>query len=397
MLFASIIGQEPVAAKLRDLVQQNRLSHALLFSGKEGSGALPLANAFAQFLSCEKIQAAIRLMGQAGLFDESPGVQLPPEACGVCAGCTKSSAMIHPDIHYSFPSIIKKKSPALSSDWMVEFREFILQFPYGNLFDWLQFIGAENKQGNITAEECNEILRKLSIKSHESDYKILIMWMPEYLGNEGNKLLKLIEEPPANTVFILVCENESLILPTILSRTQLVRIPLPRAEAIASALEARAEIPAAKALEVAMLSEGNYREALNLLNHAGEDWQGLLRSWLNAVVKKQIIVQTKWVDEISAQGREKQKQFFRYCTHLIEQALRLSLIDSEEMLMVESERDFASRLNKMLGIEQLEAIITEFDRAAYHIERNANPKMLFQALTIKLSYIINEKSLILVN
>ena len=189
----------------------------------------------------------------------------------------KARQLVHPDIHFSYPVIPKKPGDKpVSSDYSAEWREFIGQYPYGNAYDWLQFIGAENKQGNITAQECNEINHKLSLKSFESGYKILILWMPEYLGNEGNKLLKLIEEPPADTLFLLVAENESLILPTILSRTQLVKIPLPETADIARALVDRSGLGAEQARQIAVLCEGNYHEALQLVRHADDDWQGVL-------------------------------------------------------------------------------------------------------------------------
>jgi DNA polymerase-3 subunit delta' len=183
-------------------------------------------------------------------------------------------------------------------------------------------VGAENKQGNITAEECNDIIRQLSLKSFESEYKILVMWMPEYLGKEGNKLLKLIEEPPANTLFILVAESEEQILQTILSRTQLVKVPLLSAAEIEQALISRNHTPPEQARQVAGISEGNYHEALQLLQHAEEDWQSILREWLNATIKAGPASQVKWVDDISKLGREKQKQFLRYFNHLLEQSIR---------------------------------------------------------------------------
>src|ERR1700722_6343612 len=241
MGFKSVIGQAHVKQHLADLVKSNRLSHALLLLGPEGSGALPMALAFAQYVVCE---------------NKKDG-----DACGVCASCMKASQLIHPDIHYAYPVIPKKPGDKpVSTDYGVEWREFVAQYPYGNAYDWLQFIGAENKQGNITAQECNDIIHKLSLKSFESGYKILLMWMPEYLGNEGNKLLKLIEEPPPNTLFILVAENESSILPTILSRTQLIKIPLLDVIDIEDALIDRAKISPEKARQVASISEGNYRE-----------------------------------------------------------------------------------------------------------------------------------------
>jgi DNA polymerase-3 subunit delta' len=380
MQFAQIIGQEKVRDNLAEMVRQNRLSHALLFLGHEGSGSMPLALAFAQYIVCER-------------RDENA-----TDACGVCAACVKANKLIHPDIHFSYPVIPKKPGDKpVSADYGSEWREFMDQYPYGNAYDWLQFIGAENKQGNITAQECNDINHKLSLKSFESGYKILILWMPEYLGNEGNKLLKLIEEPPADTLFLLVAENESLILPTILSRTQLVKIPLPETADIARALEERSGLGAEQARQIAVLCEGNYHEALQLVRHADDDWQGVLREWLNAVLKSGPVAQVKWIEEISKSGRERQKQFLRYFNHLLEQSVRLRYLDAGQLPIPEGEKDIAMRLNKIADIGQQKAIIQELDNAAYYIERNAHSKMLFHALTIKLYHILAEKKVVKVN
>ena len=265
------------------------------------------------------------------------------------------------------------------------------------MYDWLQFIGAENKQGNITAHECNDIIRKLNLKSFESEYKILIMWMPEFLGKEGNKLLKLIEEPPPNTLFILVAENEELILPTILSRTQLVKIPLLTNLEVEAALEMSTGVKMEKARQIAALAEGNYREALQLLQHPDDDWEVMLREWLNAIIRTGPVAQVKWIDETAKLGREKQKQFLKYFIHLLEEAVRLRVIVPANNKQPTTNNDFAVRLNKLCNLSQQEAIINELDKASYYIERNANAKMLFHALSIRLYHIINNKSLILVN
>ncbi len=404
MQFKDVIAQAAAKQQLAELVQHNRLSHALLFLGKEGSGALAAALAFAQFIVCDKVNG--KATAEPSLFGEDP---LPThhspltanDSCNVCPSCTKAQKYIHPDIHFSYPVIPKKPGDKpVSTDFISEWREFIQQYSYGNVFDWLQFVGAENKQGNISATECNEIIKKLSLKSFESGYKILIMWMPEYLGKEGNKLLKLIEEPPPDTLFILVAENESQVLPTILSRCQLVKIPALSSSQIATALVERAKIAPDQARQVAGISEGNYREALQLLQHAEEDWQDLLRDWLNAILKTGPAAQVKWIDEIGKLGREKQKQFLRYFNHLLEQSVRLRSMGADSPYaanMPEKERDFALRLNKLADISQQQAIIEELDKAAYYIERNAHGKMLFHALTIKLYHIIADKSLLLVN
>jgi DNA polymerase-3 subunit delta' len=398
MAFKDIIGQQDVKEHLAAMVQQNRLSHALLFLAKEGSGGLPLALAFAQYIVCEKVsRKSSRAHSEASLFGEAPESETKEskpitDACGVCPSCQKARQLVHPDIHFTYPVIPRKAGDKpISTDYITEWREFITESPYGNAYDWLQHIGAENKQGNITAYECNEIIRKLNLKSFESGFKILVLWMPEYLGNEGNKLLKLIEEPPADTLFVLVAENESQILATILSRTQLVKIPALTTEAITDALVAQAGCTPEQARPVASIAAGNYREALQQIRHAGEDWQSLLRDWLNAILKNGPIAQVKWIDEVSKLGREKQKQFLLYFNHLLEQAIRLQAMGVDKVYLPDNERDFALRLNKIAAFPQQEAIIEELDKAAYYIERNANAKMLFHALTIKMYHIIARK------
>ena len=409
MQFQSISGQKATKEQLVQMVQHNRLSHALLFLGKEGSGALVLAMAFAQYIVCEKVNGKNTApIAEPSLFGESSesensrlqttNYKPQTDSCGECPACTKSNQLVHPDIHFSYPVITKKTGEKpISTDFIKEWREFISLNPYGNVYDWLQFIGAENKQGNITASECNDIIRKLNLKSFESEYKILIMWMPEFLGKEGNKLLKLIEEPPPNTLFILVAENEDMVLPTILSRTQLVKIPSLTNLEVEAALELRAGVAMEKAQQIAAVAEGNYREALQLLQHAEDDWQDILREWLNAIVRTGPVAQVKWIEETAKMGREKQKQFLKYFIHLLEQAIRLRVIADTAAIQQSAETDFALRLNKLCSIGQQEAIINELDKASYHIERNANAKMLFHALSIRLYHIISNNSLILVN
>ena len=408
MQFKDIIGQHEIKKKLTQLYQQNRLSHALLFLGKEGNGSLSLARAFTQYIVCEKVNGkSSSLENGPSLFGEEQPIQQDTEndSCGICTACQKASKLVHPDIHYSYPAVTKKSGDKLlSSDYAVEWRSFLANQPYGNTYDWLQFINAENKQGNISAHECNDINRKLSLKSFESEYKFLIMWMPEYLQNEGNKLLKLVEEPPPNTIFIFVAENESLILPTILSRTQLIKIPLLQNNDIEEALQSKEKTDPVVAHQISSMSEGNYREALQQLQHADDNWEVLLRDWLNTIIKTGPAAQVKWIEEVSKLGREKQKQFLKYFMHLLEYAIRIRTLGAvnpnETNDYSEGQQtsiDFSSRFNKLCDISQQEAIIKELDTATYHIERNANAKILFHALTIRLYHIISNKSVILVS
>lgn len=421
MQFKDVIGQVALKEQLVQLVQHNRLSHAIMFLGREGSGALPLAIAFAQYIMCDKVTgkkttAAPQndLFASPSLFGEEPAPAPVPvveafnvaDSCGNCPACIKAAKFAHPDIHFSYPVVTKKSGDKpISADYIAEWRTFISKELYANSYDWLQFINAENKQGNITSRECEEILKTLSLKSFESGYKILIMWMPEALGKEGNKLLKLIEEPPADTLLILVAENDEQILPTILSRVQLIKVPLLQPADIQKALIDIEKVPAAQATKIAGLSEGNYHEALQQLQNADEDWETYLRDWLNSILKTGPVEQVKWIENIAKAGREKQKQFLRYFLHILELAVQLRTLGIENMSAYknfgnaegDSHIDFARRLNRLCAVEQLEAISTELDNATYYIERNANAKMLFHALTIKLYHIFSNKSVILMH
>ena len=412
MQFDQIIVQEQVKTKLQDLVQKNRLSHALLFLGKEGSGALPLAIAFAQYILCQKVNPKSANKNETSLFGEEEVITETAtleDSCGECSSCIKVNQLIHPDLHFSYPALKRdsRHDKVLSTDYITEWREFIHQSPYSNVTDWVNFLKENskskienpvNKQGNITVFECDDITHKISLKPFESNYKILIMWMPEYLGKEGNKLLKLIEEPPANTLFIFVAEDEEAILPTILSRTQLIKIPSLSNEEIKKALEQKFNTEPEKASQIAGISDGNFREALLLLQNPEEDLQGQIRDWLNIIVKNNVSSQIKWVEEISRIGREKQKTFLKYFIHLLEQAVRSNYLSDENLKMIpEKDLDFSTRLNKICSLEAQEAMVTELEKAVYFIERNAHAKMLFHSLTIRFFHIIKDNSLFLVH
>jgi DNA polymerase-3 subunit delta' len=398
MLLSEVIGQEKLKQQLVEMVQHQRLSHAILFVGPEGSGALPLAVAFAQYIVSipNNNEAAVAdLFGAPEASNPSTTKVYSPEEIAELPAYHRASQLMHPDLHFSFPSITEKPGAKnLSSNFIEEWREFINGYPYGNVFDWLQSIKAENKQGNISADECNDIIKKLSFKSFESAYKVLVMWMPEYLGKEGNKLLKLIEEPPANTIFLLVANSEEQILPTIMSRCQFIKVPRLTTQEIEAALVQKGHIEPGKAAQIAAISDGNYREALHLLQHSDADFLTQIREWLNAILKGGPLAQMKWVEETSKMGREPQKQFLKYFNHLLEQSIRIKVLGTDIPLDPDL-KDFAVRINKIAGVGQLEAIVQELDKAVYHIERNANPKMLFMALGIKFYHIIQNKTLIL--
>lgn len=400
MRFHHLAGHQPEKNGLINLVQKNRVSHALLLLGKEGSGALELAIAFAQYLMCEEVQAST---AGNSLFGEGPRT----DSCGTCASCIKVQKLIHPDLHFSYPVLRRntKHDKSISTDYIASWRLFLQNHPFGNVREWLDFLrnskdekidSPANKQGNIAVSECDDIVRKLSLKPFENRYKVMILWMPEFLGNNGNRLLKLIEEPPANTVFLFVANEEELILPTILSRTQMLRIKPFTTQDVLEELD-RKGVERERAKLIASLCEGDMGMAMNMVTEELDDRERLTRQWLNVIYTRNVKAQLAWIDEVAGMGRDKQKQLLDFLVHLLQQAMRLRFLQDESKIpMAANARDFAHRINQMCSPEAQEAMVVELEKAEYYISRNANAKLLFHALSIKLYYIIKDNSLILV-
>jgi DNA polymerase-3 subunit delta' len=373
MLFRQVVGHNEIKKGLVKMHDTNRLPHALLLAGQEGTGGLPLAMAFAQLLFCTNRQE----------FD----------SCGDCPGCRKASRLEHPDLHISFPAFAPKQgAKALSRHFITSFREFFVQSPYGTTYDWLQFIDAENKQGNIPAEECREIIDTLNLKSYEGGKKIQIIWRPEYLGKEGNILLKLIEEPPADTLILMVAENPNEVLPTILSRTQMVRLgPIPPAD-IAQGLSDRSLADPKRAVQVAHIAGGSFTEALRLIRHTDNDLFPEVRRWFNGLFKNNGIELSKFSEDWSKAGREQQKNFLQYVIQLLEQAMRARYLPGKPLALPEEEADFVGKLGAMtLPDEVIHKMVEAISRTIYYIERNAHSKTQLHALSIGLVYIIQNK------
>lgn len=370
MLFEDIIGLNKEKVYLKQLVATNRLPHALLFLGPKGCGKLPLAIAFAQYILCENKQNGT--------------------ACNVCSHCIKASKLIHPDIHFSYPTVGSKvTSDSFLSNW----RTAIESNPYMNYNQWMQLIGAENKQGNINKEECVRIIKKLSLKTFEGQYKILILWLPEYLGKEGNRLLKLIEEPPERTLFILVAENQELILNTILSRCQLVKIPRLSDEQVKQGLMDKLSIPEDKALSAAYLADGNFNEALKILEDKQNDNVNLFLDWLRKCYKGNGVELVKWVNQFATLGRENQKQLIDYGLHFLRAFTLLKLTGAEQVRLTKTELETATKLKSVMDISQVEKITHLLTDCHYYIERNANPKVLFLDTSIQMNRILKQKQL----
>lgn len=370
MHFKEVTGQALAKKGLLNLWHSGKLPHALMIVGKEGTGGLPLALALAQYIYCENKQEQ--------------------DSCGTCASCLKVFKLAHPDLHISFPSIPPKPGTKASSKvYMNEFREFIRQSPYGSTFDWLQFINAENKQGNITAEECRDIIDTLNLSAFEGGYKIQLIWRPEYLGKEGNILLKLIEEPPKQTLILMVAEDTEDVLNTILSRTQQVHLlPLTTAE-IEEALLTKNNVEPRRAAQVALLSEGSYANALELLRYTGNDLLEPLREWFNGVFTNNGISINKWVEDMGKTGREQQKNFLLFTQQLLGHAMRTSLIPGHKPALPDDEAGFVSKLAQRKFSPQIFQQMDEaINKTIYHIERNAHSKTQLLFLSIQLQYLI---------
>ncbi|MEO5673927.1 MAG: hypothetical protein ABIQ74_04720 [Chitinophagales bacterium] len=392
MFFSEIIGQKVIKEKLLLSVQQNRVSHSQLFLGPEGNGSLALALAYAQYINCENKQVNARTNSET-------------DSCGMCLSCIKSQKMIHPDIHFSFPAFKLKSGsdhPALSSDFIKQWREALLSNPYLNLSDWLDFIDAENKQGNISAEECRVIIHDLSMKTYESKYKVMIIWRPEFFsqgGKIGNVLLKLLEEPPENTLILLVAENRDELLSTILSRCQIVSIPRLTDDDVMDSLINKHDLSREAAKKIVRQSEGNYRDVLRLINSTEDNEFEFLKKWMHVFITTNPATAsaeiTKWVDEAARLGREKQKSFFRFSLEFFRECVMLQQAGDQHSILLDEEKRMAAWLSKQLDMEDWHRIQEWFEQAHYYIERNAHSKVLFMNLSLNLQKIITNKKLVL--
>lgn len=368
MQFANVIGQSELKSYLVQMMRSERLPHAMMFIGKEGCGKLAMAIALAQYVLCEH--------------------KTDDDACGTCMSCRKVNKLIHPDLHFSYPTIGSKvKSEAFLPQW----RKAMMDNPYLNVNQWLQIIGAENKQGNITTDECNHIIKKLSLKIFEGSHKILIQWLPEYLGKEGNRLLKLIEEPPENTLFIFVAQNQDLILNTILSRCQVVKIKPLTDEEISTALVEKANISIEKANAITPLAEGNFNEALHLQEQETNDNATLFLDWMRRCYIGQGVEMMAWVETFAKLGRENQKHFLRYALHFMREYMILKMTGNPQVRLQQQELTTAKNLTKVIAFHQIEAITQLLTDYSYYIERNANPKILFLDASIRMNKILRKK------
>lgn len=373
MQFKDIIGQEAAKQHLTQTITENRVSHAQLFLSPAGSGALPLAIAYAQYINCLQKTAN--------------------DSCGECSSCRKYERFIHPDLHFSYP-FFSSKDIKKATDVLEEWRSMLLENPYFDLDIWRSKLNAENKQANINIAEAHDIIKKLSYKAFEAQTKVLIMWLPEFLEREGNALLKIIEEPPANTLFLLVAQNQEQILTTILSRTQIIKIPKLPDPVVQQYLVERGNLSAHQAEEYSFLADGNLIEANNLLHNEANDNAGRFSEWLRMGFGNRVPAMIDFTEEAAKWGRENQKNFLKYGINFLREC-SLLLSGAEDLVKLPQQHfEVAKNLAaKVLNLAMVEALINELEQAHYHIERNANPKILFLDVSLQLVKIIKFKTL----
>ncbi|WP_022822260.1 ATP-binding protein [Hymenobacter norwichensis] len=374
MRFSAIPGQQQVKQLLVQSVQRNHVAHAQLFRGAEGSAALALALAYAAFLNCE----------QRAATDE--------DSCGHCPSCQKIDKLVHPDLNFIVPVTTTKTvaKDATSSKFMAEWRSFVLDNPYQGLNDWMQHIGAENKQGSISKDESLQLLKLVSLKAFEAQFKLVVIWLPELMHPAAaNAVLKLLEEPPPATVFLLVSYAPEQLLPTIISRVQPVVVrPLQETE-LTEWLHTAHQIPEVKARQLAQLAEGNPGTAL-AAQHAStdHDYFALFVKWMRLCYSNNVGDMLTTSDEFQKLGRENQKEFMQFALGLLRKVLLYGLDPQLVPHLPAAEQQFIGGFSRFVTPRNADPLTRELNEAHYHIERNANPRMVFVDVSLRVAELL---------
>ena len=374
MNFSQIPGQKETIAKLIRSVKEERVSHAQLFAGPEGCGSMALALAYARFISCEN--------------------RTEYDSCGTCKSCVKYEKMIHPDLHFVFPVIKGKKTvDPVSDNYLEEWREFVKKSPFFTINNWLNSIEVGNAQGMIFASEASEIIKKLNLKTFESDFKIMIIWLPEKMHQAtANKLLKMIEEPPEKTLFLLVTEEPDKVIPTILSRCQLIKIPSFGSSDIEKYLIQRFNITADKAADLSRVSNGNITRAIELCENEDSSMANLdrFKNMMRFAWKRDIISIIRWSEEISTTGREAQKNFISFSMRILRENLMMSLdqLKNRLVFLTGEEATFSGKFHPFINQNNIYPLTDEFNLVYSHIEANGNAKIIFLDLALKVTRLI---------
>jgi DNA polymerase-3 subunit delta' len=376
MQFKDVIGQEKIKEQLCKSVQSGRIPHAQMFYGPEGSGSLALAIAYAQYVACTNRKEF--------------------ESCGSCPSCKKFDHLTHPDLHFSFPvnktkTITKEK--ITSDDFIKTWRNFIQQNSYFLARQWYVEMGIENKQGFISVAESSAIIQKLNLKPFESEYKFLIMWLPEKMRPEcANKLLKLVEEPPEKTLFLFVSDIPEEVLLTISSRTQPVKLSRLTDEEISGNLQKRFQLEASRASSIARLAKGNFIEALEFYETSdeGEFNLEMFTQLMRQSYMREIPELSVWVEKMASIGRERLKGFFLYAIRLVRENFIMNLKNEEIIYLTDEEASFSARFHPYINGRNILAISNEINSASGDIERNANPKVVLFDMALKIVKLIRK-------
>lgn len=372
MQFREIPGLDHVKETLRRSVSQSHVAHAQLFDGGAGGGGLALSLAFATYINCEN--------------------RSENDACGQCPSCVKMNKLIHPDLHCIFPIATSKKVNGNTSEaFLPLWRSFLIQNPYSTLTEWLDYISAENKQGNISVQEARTILQKLSLKSYEGEYKILILWKPELMNiASANALLKILEEPPAKTLFLLVSDQSDRLLPTILSRTQRIQIPAFTDSDISDYLVANAGQEGSRARQIAYLSDGNLSEAIRLASDFADDRPAWFADWMRSCYKQDIPYLVKLADLFDAMPKETQKGLYEYSLRVFRDMFVWTQGAGELLRTPQEELNFVQNFSKAVPVTALEKMVAEVNDAYYHTERNVRAKMVFLDLSLTIAQLFRK-------
>ena len=389
MQFRNIIGQRPLINRLTSIIDSGRISHAQLFLGKNGCGSMALALAYAQYLNCEN---------RIHYDNVDEAVELRSDSCGKCPSCLKYQHLSHSDLHFIFPNTTTKKveKEPSSKDFLADFVAFMKEHKgYATLDSFFEYLGVENKQGNINVRDANDIIRILSLKTYESTYKVMIIWMIEKLNvAAAPKLLKILEEPTENTVFLLVSENRDKILQTILSRVQLVPVKRIDLQSMTNHLQSIGLPEGCDAKQIAMAAEGDVIEAMGLLEKTDQDrlFAEMFVTWTRQLFKLQMLSLSQWVEAISAMGREQQKQFLYYALNSFRACFLKTTAGVELSYQLDfGDEKFNTFFPKMIHERNIEQLENAINQTIYSIERNAYPKIAFMDLSFSISKLIKQQ------
>lgn len=377
MLFSQVIGQKAVKQKLIQSVRQNRVSHAQLFLGKTGAGSMALALAYAQYINCKN--------------------RTETDSCGQCPSCVKMQKLVHPDLHFVFPTTTNKKvkKDPESELFMEEWRSFLSKNQgYGSDHDWYDHLDVENKQGTIYVRDASTIMRKLSLKSYEAEYKVMIIWMAEKLNAQAaNKLLKLLEEPPEKTLFMLVAEQQDQLLTTVRSRTYLVKIPKISETDLTQAVCNTFDCREADARNAVMMADGSWPLAQHFYQHAEEEKYNfqIFQQWMRLCFKVSMIELIDFVDTLRPLGREKQKALLAYGLQVFRNSLLANNNLMQLVMLPEEEKIFNQKFAPFVHPANVISMIALMEEGIRQIERNGYASLIFMDISLKMIKMLKMK------